>query len=96
MARISPDQVSKLARLAQLSLSPAEVDGYCREVGAILEFIDQLKQLDLANYQPTEQVTGLTNVTRADDLQELADNQSLLANAPQRDGNQIKVQRVLE
>ena len=62
-------------------MSPAEVDSYCREVGAILEFIDRLKELDLANHQPTEQVTGLTNVTRLDDLQQLPDNQGLLANA---------------
>ena len=96
MVRISRQEVQKLAQLAYLDLSPAELQSYRADIGSILEFVDQLKQLDLTDYQPTEQVNQLQDVSRSDQLQLLPPPAKLLQNSPKTDGKLIKLQRVLE
>ncbi|HWT55793.1 MAG TPA: Asp-tRNA(Asn)/Glu-tRNA(Gln) amidotransferase subunit GatC [Candidatus Microsaccharimonas sp.] len=66
MADLSRDDVLKLARLARLRLSDDEVAQYQDELTEILKYVEQLDSVDVAGLEPTSQVTGLTNVTRAD------------------------------
>ena len=95
MARISKDEVKRLAQLAQLELAESELDAYVAEIGDILGFIDQLQELDLKDEKPTEQVTGLTNATRKDELQDLPSETVLLSANQDLAGKQIRVPRVL-
>lgn len=69
---ISRQTVRSLARLAHIDLTPAEEASYQRELGAILEFVNQLEQADVSGCQPLHQVGGLTNRWRADDDKPLA------------------------
>ena len=68
-ATISRQQVMHLASLAKLDLSEDEIESYRRELTAIVEFIDQLQAADVGQLPPTEQVTGLKDVVRADTVQ---------------------------
>ena len=74
-ARISRQTIKTLARLAHLKLSPAEEVSYQRELSAIVEFVNQLEQAEVAGCQPLHQVTGLTNRWRADEIGQLAPDQ---------------------
>ena len=67
-AAINRQTVRDLARLARLDLTPDEEVRYQRELGVILEFVNQLERVDVADYAPLHQVTGLTNRWRADEL----------------------------
>ncbi len=67
MSIVSRDQVLHLAKLAKLDLTPEEVDLYQRELATIIGFIDQLQEVDVDGSEPTEQVTQLSNVVRADE-----------------------------
>ncbi len=96
MAKLTREDVLKLAQLARLELSDAEVEEYSAELSEILQYVEQLGAVDVSGLLPTHQVTGLTNVTREDVVQgygyEVAD---LLKNVPQTQDNQIKVKRML-
>lgn len=97
MAKLSRDDVLKLARLAKLQLSEAEVEQYRTELSEILGYVEQLQEVDVAGLQPTTQVTGLKNVTREDVVDDYgATQEDLLKNVPDRKGAYIKVKRVLE
>lgn len=97
MAKLSRDDVLKLARLAKLQLSEAEVEQYRTELSEILGYVEQLQEVDVAGLQPTTQVTGLKNVTREDVVADYGVTQEdLLKNVPDRKGAYIKVKRVLE
>lgn len=97
MAKLTREDVLKLAKLAKLSLTNEEVDSFTKEISEILNYVEQLQAVDINATQPTYQVTGLTNVTRADVIKDYqADPQELLKNVPQREGNLIKVKRVLQ
>ena len=97
MAKLSREDVLKLAKLAKLSLSNEEVDNFTKEISEILNYVELLQSVDTDNLEPTYQVTGLTNVTRIDEVQEYqAKPDDLLKNLPGREGNLIKVKRVLQ
>jgi aspartyl-tRNA(Asn)/glutamyl-tRNA(Gln) amidotransferase subunit C len=96
MADLSRDDILKLAALSRLDLSEEEVAEYSRELGAILQYVEQLQGVDLAGLAPTHQVTGLTNVTRDDEIVDYGyEAKDLLQNVPQVDNDQIKVKRMI-
>jgi aspartyl-tRNA(Asn)/glutamyl-tRNA(Gln) amidotransferase subunit C len=96
MADLTRDDVLKLARLARLDLSDDEVTEFTSELTAILGYVEQLSSVDVSGIEPTNQVTGLTNVTREDiPLEYGYKSEELLKNLPQTLDRQIKVKRML-
>ena len=59
-------EVLHVARLARLRLTDAEVDRMSRELSTVLDHIEKIGELDLAEVQPTSHVVGLENVLRED------------------------------
>ena len=95
MTKITDDDVLKLALLSKLSLNDDQLKKFRDEIEEILNYIEQLQQVDTEGLDPTNQVTGLTNVMRDDEIADVADKEELLKNAPGREGDYIKVRRVL-
>lgn len=93
---LSTEDVLKLARLARLKLTEEEVAKFRDEISAILGYVEQLQNVDLSKLEPTLQVTGLTNVTRADEVVSYGPTpDDLLKNAPATEDGHIKVKRML-
>ncbi len=96
MAKLTRDDVLKLARLAKLELSDDEVAKFTEELGAILGYVEQLESVDVSGLEPTYQVSGLKNVMRADEIIYYGVSKAdLLKNLPEQENGQIKVKRVL-
>lgn len=96
MAKLSREDVLKLARLSRLHLSDEEIDQFTDEISAILGYVEQLQNVNLKDIKPTNQVTGLTNVMRPDEVKDYgATPKELLKNAPSTEGSHIKVKRML-
>jgi len=96
MAKLSKDDVLKLARLSRLRLTDEETTQFQTEISAILGYVEQLSEFDTNGLLPTSQVTGLTNVLRKDEVIDYGASPSdLLKNAPATEKNQFKVKRVL-
>lgn len=62
--------VAKVAKLANLDLTEAEIDKFTPQLDAIFGYIDQLAEVDTKDVPPTAQVTGLENVSRPDEVAE--------------------------
>ncbi|HCI03323.1 MAG: Asp-tRNA(Asn)/Glu-tRNA(Gln) amidotransferase subunit GatC [Candidatus Peribacteraceae bacterium] len=83
MASLSSDDVRHIAKLARLNLSDEEVEKFTKELSSILEYVDQLQEVDTKNVVPTAQVTGLHNSFRADEIKpSQADADALLDTSP--------------
>lgn len=96
MTKLSRDDVLKLARLARLQLTDDEVTKFTEEISTILGYVQQLQEVDLSKLEPTQQVTGLTNVMRADEEVDYGPSPAdLLMNAPATEDGHIKVRRML-
>lgn len=92
---ISIEEVRKLAALSRISLSPEEEVSMQSDISSILGYVDQINKADLKD-GPAE-ILERKNVWREDgDAHETgAYTDTLLANAPSRDGNYVKVKKIL-
>ncbi len=96
MAKLTPQDILKLARLAKLQLTEEELAQFANELTAITEYIEQLSSVDTNGLKPTSQVTGLTSVMRKDEVINYGPTpDDLLKNAPATENHHIKVKRVL-
>ncbi len=96
MADLTRDDILKLAQLARIQLTDDEVDEFSNEFNAILQYVAQLDEVDTAGLEPTSQVTGLTNVTRPDQIRSYNyEPKDLLKNVPSTQDDQIKVKRMI-
>jgi aspartyl-tRNA(Asn)/glutamyl-tRNA(Gln) amidotransferase subunit C len=96
MSKLSREDVLKLAALSKLRLSDEEVERLSLELSEILNYVETLDKVDTAGLKPTYQVTGLTNVSRADETKDYGyETKDLLKNAPAVQDGQFKVKRVL-
>lgn len=96
MSTITTDDVRHLAQLSSLQLSDQEVADLQVDLGNILNYIEQLGELDTTGVEPTYQVTGLKNVWRDDHVDDaMVGREKLLALAPEQLDNSVKVPKVL-
>jgi aspartyl-tRNA(Asn)/glutamyl-tRNA(Gln) amidotransferase subunit C len=96
MSKLTRDDVLKLAQLARLDLTDDEVEEYSTELTEILQYVEQLSAVDVQGLDPTNQVTGLTNVTREDEVRDYGyEAAELLKNVPEVKDNQIKAKRMV-
>lgn len=93
---ISRDDVLHLAQLSHLQLADDQVASLQTDIANILDYINQLSELDTSNVEPTYQVTDLENVMREDVVEHHpANRDALLELAPAKADDQIKVPKVL-
>jgi len=94
--KIDAEQVRKVAKLARLDLTEAEVEEFTGQLGAILEYVEKMNELDTAGVEPLAHCLPITNVFRADEVRESLGTEKTLANAPQRDESFFIVPKILE
>jgi aspartyl-tRNA(Asn)/glutamyl-tRNA(Gln) amidotransferase subunit C len=81
------DQVRAIARLARLELSDDEISHLAPQLGAIVGYVAQLREVDTAGVEPLAHALPVQNVFREDECADSLPRERALANAPkQRDG----------
>lgn len=93
---VDTQTVRRVAHLARLAVAEDEVEGLGRELNAILAFVEQLADVDVAGVEPMTSVTPMAIKTRKDEVNdgEIAD--AVLANAPEREDHFFVVPKVVE
>lgn len=77
--------VKKVAKLANLPLTPSEEEKYSEQLSKILDYIEQLNQVDTSDVEPTYNVSGLSNVMARDEVGDcVITPEEALQNAPQK------------
>lgn len=93
---LSRDDVAKTARLARLRLDDAELDALTGQLGAILNYVAILDELDVDQVEPMVHAIELSNVLRPDELAPSLPRPQTLANAPKTDGKYFLVPAIIE
>lgn len=65
---VTPDEVKKIAKLANLTLRDNEVELFADQFTSIVGVVNELNQIDTTDLKTTSQVNGLSNITRADEI----------------------------
>ena len=87
--------VAYVAKLARLALTPAEIDRFGGQLGALLEHVAMLAELPLDEVPATAQVIPGTNVARDDVPVPCLPRELVLESAPERQGPYFRVPRII-
>lgn len=93
---ITKNDVKYIANLARLKLTEKEIEYFTGQLRNIISYVDQLKELDTADIEPTTHAMPITNVFRADAVRPSLNVEDVLKNAPAKEGNLFKVPRIIE
>ena len=94
--RVDLKTAEKIADLARLTLSEAELERYAAQMDQILEYIEQLQNLDTSNVKPLSHVQEITNVFRNDEVKPSLPREAVFANAPQEKAGYFVVPKVIK
>jgi len=93
---LTVDDVTKIAHLARLTLSPNELQTYTQQLSNILEFVEQMNQIDTSKIEPFAYTAGLAERLRADDVTETNQRDAFQVIAPQVEAGLYLVPKVIE
>ncbi len=88
--------IKYVAHLARLELSSDEEKVLSAQLGQILSYIEQLKEVNVEGVDPTAHPFPLVNVMRADEIQPSLSHDEALRNAPQEINGLFRVPRIVE
>jgi aspartyl-tRNA(Asn)/glutamyl-tRNA(Gln) amidotransferase subunit C len=87
-------EVEYVAKLAQLKLTDQEKEKFTKQLSSILDYVKQLNEVDTKNIEPTNQIIGLENRIREDEIEEKIQTEKLLQCAPNVENGFIKIPSV--
>jgi len=89
MSKLSIKDVEHIAKLSRLELTSAEKEKFAKQLSSVIDYVQELNEVDTSGVEITAQVTGLINVTVADEIKPgEMDYKAIEANAPEfRDGS---------
>jgi aspartyl-tRNA(Asn)/glutamyl-tRNA(Gln) amidotransferase subunit C len=94
--RIDLEQVKQVAKLSRLDLREDQLAAFADQLSAILQYVEQLNQLDTTNVEPLAHCLPVHNVLRDDEIKPSLGTQKVLANAPDRDETFFLVPKILD
>jgi aspartyl-tRNA(Asn)/glutamyl-tRNA(Gln) amidotransferase subunit C len=96
MSRITREEVTRIASLARLSLDEEESLRTTAQLGAILDYVAQLSEVDTTGIEPTAHAIPLRTPLREDRAVAGMAPELAVANAPQREGTAFVVPLVID
>jgi aspartyl-tRNA(Asn)/glutamyl-tRNA(Gln) amidotransferase subunit C len=88
--------VAYVARLARLKLTPGETVDFQRRLDAVLDYVRQLKEVDVTGVEPTAHAIPVDNVFRPDVARPGLDHDVVMGNAPAERSDQFFVPKIIE
>lgn len=92
---ISTDEVKHIAGLARIGVTEKELEKFSHDLSAVLDWIAQLEEADIANTIPTARISGSINVSREDVVYDFAEKEKIVELFPEKKNGYDKVKSVL-
>ena len=93
--RVEKHEIEKLAKLARLDVTPEEIEKLQGSLGSLVEYLDTLGQLDLANVEPMTAVDDSARPLRPDVEQPMLPKEKALHNAPEVNLEHFSIPKVI-
>ena len=94
---ITKEKIEEIANLARIKLTEEEKIIYTKQFVSILDYFEQLKEVDTEEVKPLINANRATNIMREDIDRgcESSIAQNILSQVPERKGNYVKVKKIL-
>jgi aspartyl-tRNA(Asn)/glutamyl-tRNA(Gln) amidotransferase subunit C len=98
MTKLTSTQIEHIAKLAKMDVSKKETGKFQDQLSKVLDYIDELNEVDTENTLPTSQTTGLVNIKRSDeiDINNCLSQDEALSGTESTHNNYFKVPAVFE
>ena len=93
---VSKEDVKHIAKLSKLNLTEKELEKYTNELSSIVDFANELSNINVDGIKPTAHILDIKNVFRKDEVQPSYDREEILKNAPSKDAGCVSVPKVVE
>lgn len=93
---IDKNTVKYTADLARIELSEQELEHFTSQLNKILEYVNQLENVDVSKLEPTSHVLEMKNVYREDVVRKSLTACEVLKNAPNQENSLFKVPKIIE
>jgi aspartyl-tRNA(Asn)/glutamyl-tRNA(Gln) amidotransferase subunit C len=94
--KIDREQLNKIAHLSRLEFDEKDAEKMMRDMTAIVDWVEKLKEVDTEGVEPLTTMTYEINVFRDDQEKEHLSHERALLNAPKKDQDYFRVPKVLE
>ena len=92
---LTREEVIKISQLARIEISEEEVEKFRLQLSAVLDYVEELKKVDVEGLEEVAQVTGLVNVQREDKPVDADNKKEILSQAPEMKDGFYKVKAIL-
>ena len=93
---VDAETVRRVAHLARIAVADEEIEHLQGELNAILAFVEQLAEVDVAGIEPMTSVTPMAMEMRKDEVTDGGIVDAIMANAPAREDHFLLVPKVVE
>lgn len=93
---ISDETIEYVGILAKLSLTDEEKENAKKDMGAMLDYIDKLSELDTSSVEPMSHVFDVHNVFREDVITNGDNSEDMLKNSPEEKDNMYMVPKTFD
>ena len=92
---LTKEEVKKIAQLARIELTETEVEKFQKELSAVLNYVEELKSVNVDGLEEVAQVTGLVNVQREDKAIDYGNREEIMSQAPEIKDGYYKLKAIL-
>jgi aspartyl-tRNA(Asn)/glutamyl-tRNA(Gln) amidotransferase subunit C len=96
VTKLSISDIEHIAKLANLTLSKKEAEKFKIQLEKVINYINELSEVETSMTLPTSQTTGLENVTRKDKLEKSLDKELTLSGTDKIYNDYFEVPIILE
>jgi len=97
MANLDKDMIKYLTQLSRIDCTEEEQDALLQDLGSIINYIEQLNEIDTENVPPCNHVLeDMVNIMREDEVGETIPRETFLSNAPSQVSGLIRVPTVIK
>lgn len=93
---ITLKEVEHVAKLARLDLTAEEKNKFVDQIGKLLDYFNQLKEINTESIEPMAHPVQAVNVVREDIIVESCGRDEILKNAPQEEDGYFKVPKIID
>ena len=94
--KIDKNTTLKIAKLSRIKIEDSEVEELSSQLSAIVDWVEQLNEVDTENIEPLSNIS-MAKLPLRKDIENIVDNsKEILSNAPEKLENYFVVPKVVE
>ena len=94
--KLNTNTINKIAKLARIRLSEKEADEFLKDINSILDWVEQLNEVNTDKVEPLTNISSSALTKRKDEAQDLNSSDEILQNSPDKLEGYFAVPKVVE